>query len=131
MTTAEQNHVYLKDLHFEHRLWLNELNFVKDEIEIFTHRLSEVEIKNNGADFTPEAESLQNKLIRQKEVVDELAHHINSHESTLAHQAEEHPIAVDHLHFKDHTDIREKMTRFSALYAEFKAEFMRFTAKWM
>ena len=131
MTTTHQDHIYLKDLHFEHRLWLNELNFVKDEIEIFTHRLSEVEIKNNGSDFTPEAESLQNKLIRQKEVVDELVHHINSHESSLAHQAEEHPIAVDHLHFKDHTDLREKMTRFSTLYAEFKKEFMRFTAKWM
>ena len=131
MTTTHQDHIYLKDLHFEHRLWLNELNFVKDEIEIFTHRLSEVEIKNNGSDFTPEAESLQNKLIRQKEVVDELVHHINSHESSLAHQAEEHPIAVDHLHFKDHTDLREKMKRFSALYAEFKKEFMRFTAKWM
>ena len=131
MTTTHQDHIYLKDLHFEHRLWLNELNFVKDEIEIFTHRLSEVEIKNNSADFTPEAESLQNKLIRQKEVVDELVHHINSHESSLAHQAEEHPIAVDHLHFKDHTDLREKMKRFSTLYAEFKKEFMRFTAKWM
>ena len=131
MTTTHQDHIYLKDLHFEHRLWLNELNFVKDEIEIFTHRLSEVEIKNNGADFTPEAESLQNKLIRQKEVVDELVHHINSHESSLAHQAEEHPIAVDHLHFKDHTDLREKMKRFLTLYAEFKKEFMRFTAKWM
>ena len=131
MTSTHQDHIYLKDLHFEHRLWLNELKFVKDEIDIFTHRLSEVEIKNNGADFTPEAESLQNKLIRQKEVVDELVHHINSHESSLAHQAEEHPIAVDHLHFTDHTDLREKMKRFSTLYAEFKKEFMRFTAKWM
>ena len=49
MTSTHQDHIYLKDLHFEHRLWLNELKFVKDEIDIFTHRLSEVEIKNNGA----------------------------------------------------------------------------------
>ena len=131
MTTTHQDHVYLKDLHFEHRLWLNELNFVKDEIAIFTHRLSEVEIKNNGADFSAEAESLQNRLIRQKEVLDELLHEINAHESSLAHDAQEHPIAIDHLYFKDHKGLRDKMSRFSTLYAEFKAEFMRFTAKWM
>lgn len=131
MTTTHQDRVYLKDLHFEHRLWVNELNFVKDEIDIFTHRLSEVEIKNNGANFSAEAESLQNRLIRQKEVVDELLHGINAHETFLAHNAIDHPIAIDHLYFQDHKELREKMTRFSALYAEFKTEFIRFTAKWM
>lgn len=81
---------------------------------IFMHRLSEVEIKNNSTDFHAEAESLQNRLIRQKEVMDELLHEINSHESSLAHDAEEHPITTEHLYFKDHKKIRDKMTRFSA-----------------
>lgn len=131
MTTTHQNPVYLKDLHIEHRQWVSELNFVKDEIAIFTHRLSEIEVKNNGSDFRAEAESFQNRLIRQKEVLDELLHGINAHESFLAHNAIDHPIAIDHIYFQDHKGLREKMTRFSTLYAEFKTEFMRFTAKWM
>lgn len=131
MTATHQKHVYLKDLHFEHSLWLNELNFAKDELSIFTNRLSEVEARNNASDFSATAESLQNRLIRQIEVVSELRHDIKKQESFLAHYAEDHPIAVDHVYFNDHADLREKMVRFTTLYAEFKGEFMRFIAKWM
>ncbi len=131
MTTTDKKQVYLKDLHFEHRIWLNELNFVKDELAIFTNRLSEVEGKNTAADFSALAESFQNRLIRQKEVVYELSHEIKEHESALADYAEEFPIAIDHVHFDDHKEVRGKMARFTVLYAEFKAEFMRFIAKWM
>lgn len=131
MTATAKKHVYLKDLHFEHRLWLNELNFVKDELGIFSERLSEVEGKNTGADFSAFAESFQNRLIRQKEVTDELRHAIKEHELALANYAEEFPIAIEHVHFDDHKDLRGKMDRFTVLYAEFKTEFMRFIAKWM
>ncbi|MBL7817049.1 MAG: hypothetical protein JNL70_18640 [Saprospiraceae bacterium] len=131
MTATHQKHVYLKDLHFEHRLWLNELSFAKDELGIFANRLSEVEMKNTVPEFTATAESLQNRLYRQQEVVDDLRHAIKKQEANLAHFAEEHPIAVDHVYFDDHTELRDQMARFTPLYAEFKAEFMRFIAKWM
>lgn len=131
MTATAKKHVYLKDLHFDHKLWLNELTFAKEELSIFTNRLSEVEAKNTAADFSAFAESFQNRLIRQKEVVDELSHAINDHESALANYAEEFPIAIDHVHFDDHNGLREQMNRFTVLYAEFKTEFMRFIAKWM
>ncbi len=45
MTATHQKHIYLKDLHFEHLLWLNELTFAKDELIVFKNRLSEVEIR--------------------------------------------------------------------------------------
>ena len=131
MTATHQKHVYLKDLHFEHHLWLNELSFAKDELTIFTNRLSEVEERNNAVDFSASAESLQNRLIRQKEVINDLRHEVKKQESFLAHYAADHPIAVDHVYFNDHSELREKMSRFTALYAEFKGEFMRFIAKWM
>ena len=131
MTATEKKHVYLSDLHFEHRLWLNELNFAKDEMESFSKRLNEVISRNTNDAFSASAESFQNRLIRQNEVVDILRHDIKKHESELAHFAEEHPIAIDHVHFEDHKNLREQMTRFSSLYAEFKADFMRFIAKWL
>ena len=131
MTTTQQKHIYLKDLHFEHQLWLNELRFAKDELSVFSKRLSEVENKNNSIEFSASAESLQNRLIMQEEVVRDMRHEIKKQEAALAHYAAEHPIAIDHVHFGDHAEIREKMTRFTLLYAEFKSDFMRFIAKWI
>lgn len=131
MTAIQQKHVYLKDLHFEHRLWMNELNFAKDEMGSLAKRLEEVVSKNTNKEFEYLADSLQNRLIRQKEVMDELRHAIKTHETSLAHYAEDHPIAIDHVYFADHQDLREKMARFATLYAPFKAEFMNFIAKWM
>lgn len=93
--------------------------------------MSEVEAKNTASDFSAFAESFQNRLIRQKEVVDELSLAITDHEAALANYAEEFPIAIDHVYFDDHDGLREQMERFTVLYAEFKAEFMRFIAKWM
>ena len=131
MTATAKKHVYLSDLHFEHNLWLNELNFSKDELYIFTNRLAGVIDNNTDKDFSAMAESKQNQLIRQKEVVDELRHAIKAHESELAHYAQEHPIAIDHVHFVDHVDIRSKMARFTQLYANFKKDFLRFILEWM
>jgi hypothetical protein len=131
MATTAKKHVYLSDLHFEHTLWLNELAFTKDETYIFTNRLAGVIEKNTDKDFEAKAESFQNKLIRQKEVMDELHHAIKKHESELAHYAQSHPIAIDHVHFVDHVDLRGKMTRFTSLYAAFKKEFLHFIAEWM
>jgi hypothetical protein len=131
MTATQQKHVYLKDLHFEHRIWMNELNFAKDEMVSLTKRLEEVVSKNTDKEFEYMADSLQNRLIRQKEVVGELRHTIKAHETSLAHYAEEHLIAVDHVYFTDHQGLRERMARFATLYAPFKAEFMNFIAKWM
>ena len=131
MTATQPKHVYLKDLHFEHRLWMNELNFAKDEMISLTKRLEEVVSKNTDKTFEYTANSLQNRLIRQNEVVNELRHAIKAHESSLAHYVESHPIAIDHVYFTDHEGLRERMARFTTLYAPFKAEFMNFIAKWM
>jgi hypothetical protein len=127
----EAKHIYLADLHFEHKVWLNEFDFFKDEIQIFSGRMTQLESRNNSADFSAAFESLQNRLIRQKEVLDELRHDVKIHEHNLASFAEEHPIAVDHVFFTDHSDLRSKVTRFKELYTEFKDEFNRFSAKWM
>lgn len=124
-------HVYLKDLHFEHRLWLNELNFVRDEMSSLSKRLAEVEAKNTNTECQFFAESFQNRLIQHEKVTAELKEEIKKHESSLAHFATEHPIAVDHVYFGDHKGFRDKMARFTALYHPFKVEFMNFIAKWM
>jgi hypothetical protein len=131
MATTAKKHVYLSDLHFEHSLWLNELDFSKDELGIFTNRLSGVVDRNTDNTFEASAERFQNQLILQENALTELRHDIKKHESELVNFAKEHPIAIDHVHFTDHVGLRERMTRFTALYAEFKKDFMHFIAQWM
>ena len=123
--------VYLQDLHFEHRLWTNQLSFYKQEVNIFENYLGEVSVKNTNHDAMAGVEHFQNQFIRQKEVIDELVHDIKIHEQNLAQFAKEHPVAIDHVHFHDHTSFRDRMEMFEKIYAELKMEFRRFLAKWM
>ena len=131
MTATAKKHVYLSDLHFEHGLWLNELAFAKDELTIFMNRLARVMEKNTDNTFEANADSFQNRVTQQNYAVNDLRHAVKAHESELAHYAIAHPIAIDHVHFTDHVDLREKMARFTALYATFKKDFLHFLTQWM
>ena len=76
-------------------------------------------------------EHLQNNFLRHNEVIDTLRHDINSHEHELVKFVEEHHIALDHVHFKDHTAFRDKVETQRKLYAELKTEFLRFLTETM
>ncbi len=122
---------YITDLHYEHRLWLNELNFYKEEPGILQERLGGIVSKNTNNEVEAGVESFQNRFELQRNHISELKHRIKKHETFLADYAKDHPVAVDHVHFTDHTDIREHIERFRELYHEMKHEFNRFAVKWM
>lgn len=130
MSTAAKP-LYLSDLHFEHTQWVNELDFFASQINSFENRLGEIAIRNTGADVKAKLEQYQNQFIRQKEVIDELKHKIGSHENGLTSYAVAHPVAIDHMHFDDHTDIREEMEQFRAIYQELKDNYYKFVLQWM
>ena len=130
--SKKPKHVYLADLHFDHRIWRNELKFYKEEIAIFEHRLEELLSKNNSREFLAELAHFQNQYIREKEVIDELNHEINVREDALVKFAKEHnEIALTHTHFHDHVELRERMATFVRIYTGLKGEFQRFSGKWM
>jgi hypothetical protein len=133
MSTATQarTHVRLSDLHFEHSTWLNALAFYKDEIGIFERRLGEVATRNTATEVLAKLEHFQNRYIREREVIDELRHDIAAHEKGLEKEAKEHPVALDHRYFADHSELRDRMVTFEKLYHELKAEFHRWVAQWM
>ncbi len=122
---------YMGELHDDHQRWAKELTFYKDELGIWKNRLAEVSIKNNSTEERAGVEHFQNQFIRQAEVIDELMHDINAHETELVQYAKEHPVAVQHTYFHNHTDLEERMKRFDDLWAELKADFQRFLSKWM
>lgn len=133
MSTATQarTHVRLSDLHFEHTTWLNALAFYKEEIGIFERRLGEVATRNTATEVLAKLEHFQNRYIREREVIDELRHDIKAHENSLEKEAKEHPVALEHRYFADHSELRERMVTFEKLYRELKNEFHRWVAQWM
>lgn len=127
----QAEHVYLKDLHFEHKLWLNELKFFNEELEIFEHRLDELVKRYSTSKVLARLEQFQNKFIHQKEVIHDLKHKVKAHEKQLVEFAEEHPIAVDHQYFLDHRSLREEMNEYKKIFTELKESFFRYLAEWM
>jgi hypothetical protein len=119
----------LTDLHFEHRLWANELNFFADELKIYEHRLEELVNKYTKQEMLAELEQFQNQFIRQKEVLDELRHNIKVHEQKIGQalqRGEEAPTDPDF-----HEYMRGEITSFRNIYKELKAKFFNFMRKYM
>lgn len=127
--TAERR--YMGDLHAEHMDWKKQLAFYRDELGIFRDRLGEVSAKNNSTEERAGVEQFQNVFIREAEVMDTLVHEINGHEKVLVEYAKEHPIAVEHTYFRNHTELADRMKRFNELWDEMKHEYNRFLAKCM
>lgn len=131
VTTNGKKNIYLSDLHYEHKLWRNELEFYKEELSILESRLKEIITRNTEFEVEASVESYQNRFDLQRDHISDLKHRIKKHEHYLADYAQSHPIAIDHVFFTDHTSLREDMDRFRELYFELKIEFNRFAVKWM
>lgn len=131
MSATAKPKKHIDELHFEHRLWTNNMKFYKDELNIFENRLEELVSRNTKIEVTAQIEHFQNQFIRQREVAEQLISKCLDHDKFLANQAKSHPIAIDHVLFADHTKLRDEVETFEKIYAELKSEFMTFLAKWM
>jgi hypothetical protein len=123
---VKNNKVYLSDLHFEHRQWMNELKFWEDEIKSFNNRLGEIVTRYTSNDIRAKVEHFHNQFILHDEVIDILKKDVKTHEKLIAAQAEDHPVAIDRVHFDDHTALRERMDTQRKIYGELKMEYFGF-----
>jgi hypothetical protein len=128
---SKKHDVYLTDLHFEHERWIKELLFWEDEIDTFKKRLEEVVVRWTDHDMKAAMEQYQNKFIMHNEIIDTLKHDIRKHESQLSHYAMAHPIAIDHVHFDDHVNLRERMDIQRNIYNEMKNDYYKFLTRAM
>lgn len=128
-------HIYLKNLHFDHKLWLNEVKFYKEEVSLFKNHLAEVVSRNTQQEVLAQAEHFQNQFIRQHEVIDELAHDIRVREDALVLFAKENEVAIEHRYFDDqqadHAALQERVEIFKKIYTDLKTNFMAYLSKWM
>lgn len=119
------------ELHEEHKEWLNNLAFYKDEIKVMQNRISEVASKNSSPEVLKQIEHFQNQLIIQRNNIDELSHSIKDHENYLENRVNENPTAVDHRKVNDHPKMRDSYTSFDKVFNELRKELNAFLAKWM
>lgn len=131
MSTTATPKKHIDELHFEHRVWINGMNFYYDELKTFENRLEDLVQRNTKTEVTSQIEHFQNQFIRQKEVAEEIISKCKDHDKFLANQAKDHPIAIDHVLFADHTKLRDEVETYEKIYRELKTEFMNFLRKWM
>lgn len=130
-TTTAPSQKYIGDLHHEHLMWLNILQFRKEETSILEHRAEDIAKRNNRNEIMAELEHYQNEFIRQREVIDELSHDIKLHEQFMALEAMDKPLTIEHKHFTDHAEMRDRMEVFEKLYWDMKDDFYRWLTKWL
>lgn len=122
--TADKIHV--SDLHFDHKLWLNELKFFEMQLNVFQERLEEIINRNNDNSILAEIEAFQNRIIRQKEVIDDIKHKIRLREQDLETHSNDESIDSDNPFYIEHDNEREEMVTFIKLYQDMRASFMKF-----
>lgn len=119
----------LTDIHFEHRLWANELNFFADELKIYEYRLEELVNKYTRQEVLSELEHFQNQFIRHKEVLDELRHNIKVHEQKIAQALQNGEEAPTDPNLHDY--MRGEIDSFRRIYKDLKEDFYKFMRKYM
>jgi len=129
--TKKKKPIYMSDLHYEHKLWERQINFQVDELEIFKHRLEEVVTRWTDQEILAQVEHFQNTFIRYKEVLDIQLHDIKLQEEALVKFVREHPVASDHVHFQDHTKLRDDVETQLEMFFDTKKDFVRFLTKAM
>jgi hypothetical protein len=118
--------VYMSDLHFDHKMWENQLKFQKEELNFFRDRLEEVAGRWTDEKVLQQVEHFQNAFLVHSNKIDELQHNINVHEDELVDRVKDNPVAIDRVHFEDHKEQREDIETQWKLYNELKADYLDF-----
>lgn len=118
-----------KQLHYENKVWKNELLFVADEIKVYENRLSDLVTGNPAKEMLRKLEHFQNQFIREKEVIDHLKHDVNSHEHKLVMWVKDE-MGSEELLAQKHDELMDRMVTFRKIFAELKVEFYEFLAEW-
>lgn len=124
--------ISINSLHLEYQLWINELNFAKEEINIFEKYLGEIVCKNTSKETLKRGEHFQNSFISQKEVIDVLKHNLHISEKQLATYA--HKLSGDSLEtvkMDNHSKLREDVHLFRDIYSDLKKQFREFEGEWL
>lgn len=122
----------IEQSHLEHRVWMNELEFYREEIGIFENHLAEVANKNTGEEPTLKADEFRNQFLRFKQRVDELEYEITEAEKNLAiYLKEDTTVDYNQVNVGDQQKMRDEINDFKKDYRALKNRFMQYEVEWM
>ncbi len=133
MTISTINHQSKKidELHFEHGIWMKELEFNKEELDIFNTRLSEVGERYTSTAVLARLDQFQNKFIQQQEVANTLLQDLSIHEQKLNAAALINSISIDRISFSEHHQMRDRMETFEKIYRQLRNDYLRYLSETM
>ncbi len=129
MSTIHQEKIFMQ--HAENTLWLNTLNFYKDDLIVLKKRLEELFSKNNNSEFLKLAEHFQNQFIIQRNNIDKIVNAVKMNENTLTKEVQNNPVAVDQRKTEYHEKEKDMVESFEKNFNELRKEFILFSSKWM
>lgn len=112
--------------HNDHKRWINEIEFAKQEVSYFEHQLEELVRKTSERDVLRQLEQYQNRFIREREVMDHLQHDIKKAEHELANAAEHNSLTMGQFNMDEHLALGQRMVDFGMLYGELRQSFNQF-----
>ncbi|MDP3353273.1 MAG: hypothetical protein Q8S44_06005 [Flavobacteriaceae bacterium] len=121
--------IYLSDLEFNLRVWKRELKFHKEELKKFEKQLEDIASRNLGVDAMAPLEGYQNKIIKEREVIDNIMQRIRI-KKRLVKRADLHEELDGRLH-RDQEPLRDEMKTYVKLHYELKEALMDFLVRWI
>ena len=118
------NNKSIRELHFDHELWLIEMAFWKQEIEVLDKYLAAVNASYSDTVVRAEVEHFQNQFIIQLNFINSLKNDVKAQEALIS--LLEKDISNKKLQQKkadDEYDIRDRMLTNQKLYVELKQSF--------
>jgi subtilase family serine protease len=120
------NNKSIRELHFDHELWLIEMAFWKQEIEVLDKYLAAVNASYSDTVVRAEVEHFQNQFIIQLNFINSLKNDVKAQEALIS--LLEKDISNKKLQQKkadDEYDIRDRMLTNQKLYVELKQSFKK------
>lgn len=121
--------IYLSDLEFNLRVWKRELKFHKEELKKFEKQLEDIASRNLGVDAMAPLEGFQNKIIKEREVIDNIMQRIRI-KKRMVKRADLHEELDGRLR-RDQEPLRDEMKTYVKLHYELKEALMDFLVRWI
>jgi predicted RNA-binding protein len=122
----DQVQVALEYFHSDHLRWRNELEFSREEIKIFNHRLEDVVKATSDHELMAEVEHFQNQFIRENELIDTLLHKVGIEEKWIGKLARQAATTIEQFDMMRHLELAGELVTFSRLYADLRYTFSKF-----
>ncbi len=104
--------------------WKEEVNEVREEVKMMRERLEQIALSSAPREVMANVEHFENRLLREREVADEMFHDLKQCAKKLSAQS---PAVIhDDRPICDYDTMSNRMEIFQKLFMELKADFNQF-----